>query len=117
MSLMGAYRTSQQLGNTPIRQFVELGAGVTRWSGLKGTSENRLPRFSPVYDFTYAGAIGIGLPVTDRLSAILMYDILMVRHVQEVIEYGGEPVKPDAKSAAWFGLASLRLGARYRLDN
>jgi len=46
-----------------------------------------------------------------------MYDILMVRHVQEVIEYGGESTPPNAKAAAWSGLASLRLGARYRLGN
>ena len=117
LSLIGAYRTSQQLGETPIRQFVEIGAGVTRWSGLRGTGEGRLPRFSPVYDFTYAGALGFGLPVTERLHGIVMYEILMVRHVQEVIEYGGEVTKPDAKAAAWFGLASLRLGARYRLGN
>ena len=117
LSLIAAFRTSQRLGDTPIRQFVEVGAGVTRWSGLRGTSEGRLPHFSPVYDFTYAGAIGIGLPVTDRLDAIVMYDILMVRHVQEVIVYGGAPTPPDAKATAWFGLASLRLGARYRLGN
>lgn len=117
LSLMAAYRTSQQLGETPIRQFIELGAGFTRWSGLKGTSAGRLPPFSPVYDFTYVGAIGVGLPVTDRLTAIVMYDILMARHVQEVIVYGGEPTPPDAKAAAWFGLASLRFGARYRLGS
>jgi hypothetical protein len=117
LSLVGAFRTSRQLGETPIRQFVEIGAGVTRWSGLKGTGSGRLPPFSPVYDFTYAGAIGVGLPVTDRLHAIVMYDILMARHVQEVIVYGGESTPPDAKPAAWFGLASLRLGARYRLGN
>ncbi|MFA6165845.1 MAG: hypothetical protein WC700_04455 [Gemmatimonadaceae bacterium] len=117
LSLMAAYRSSQQLGDTPIRQFIELGAGITRWSGLRGTRGDHLPPFSPVYDFTYAGAIGVGLPVTDRLSAILMYDILMARHVQEVIVYGGEPTPPDAKAAAWFGLASLRLGARYRVGN
>ncbi|MHB1070278.1 MAG: hypothetical protein ACYC1W_10515 [Gemmatimonadaceae bacterium] len=117
LSLIAAYRTSRQLGDTPIRQFIELGAGVTQWSGLKGTSENRLPSFSPVYDFTYATAIGVGLPVTERLNAVVMFDILMVRHVQEVIEYGGEQTPPDAKAAAWFGLASLRLGARYRLGN
>ncbi len=117
LSLLGAYRTSQQLGETPIRQFVELGAGVTRWSGLRATDGNRIPPYSPVYDFTYAGAIGVGLPVSDRLHAIVMYEILMVRHVQEVIIYGGESTPPDAKAAAWFGLASLRLGVRYRLGN
>ncbi len=117
LSLIGAYRASQKLGDTQIRQYIELGAGLTRWSGLKGTGAGRLPRYSPVYDFTYAGAIGVGLPVTDRLNAIVMYDILMVRHVQEVIIYGGEPTPPDAKAAAWFGLASLRLGVRYRLGN
>ncbi|MHB1096198.1 MAG: hypothetical protein ACYC3F_08485 [Gemmatimonadaceae bacterium] len=117
LSLIGAYRASQNLGDTQIRQYIELGAGLTRWSGLKGTGEGRLPPYSPVYDFTYAGAIGVGLPVTDRLHAIVMYDILMVRHVQEVIIYGGEPTPPDAKAAAWFGLASLRLGVRYRLGN
>ncbi len=117
LSLLGAFRTSQQLGQTPVRQFVELGAGVTRWSGLRGTGDGQLPRYSPVYDFTYSAGIGVGLPVSDRLQAVLMYDILMARHVQEVIVYGGEITPPDAKAAAWFGLASLRLGARYRLGD
>jgi len=117
LSLLAAFRTSQQLGDTPIRQFVEVGAGITQWSGLKGTTENRLPHYSPVYDFTYAGAIGLGLRVSDRMNAIVMYDILMARHVQEVIEYGGQATPPNAKAAAWFGLSSLRLGARYRLGN
>lgn len=112
LSLLGAYRTSRQLGETPIRQFVEVGAGVTRWSGLRGTGSGRLPHLSPVYDFTYAGAIGIGMPMTDRLHALVMYDILMVRHVQEVIVS-----EPKAKATAWSGLASLRLGVRYRLGD
>lgn len=112
LSLMGAYRSSRPLGETPIRQFVEVGAGFTRWSGLRGTGSGRLPHFSPVYDFTYAGAIGIGMPVTDRLHALVMYDILMVRHVQEVIVS-----EPSAKATAWFGMASLRVGARYRLGD
>lgn len=117
LSLMGAFRSSRPIGDTQIRQFVEVGAEVTRWSGLQGTGEGRLPHFSPVYDFTYSGAIGVGLPVTDRLHAMVMYDILMARHVQEVIIYGGEPTPPDAKPSAWFGLASLRIGARYRLGD
>jgi len=112
LSLMGAYRSSQNLGDTPIRQYIELGAGITRWSGLQGTGGNRLPSFSAVYDFTYSAAIGLGLPMRDRLDAFAMFDILMVRHVQEVIVS-----EPNAKAAAWFGLASLRLGARYRLGN
>lgn len=117
LSVMGAYRASQQLGDTPVRQFVELGAGITRWSGLRGRNGDVVPGISPVYDFTYSAAIGLGLPVRDRLDAFVMFDILMVRHVQEVIEYGGELVKPDAKAQASFGLPSLRLGARYRLGN
>jgi hypothetical protein len=117
LSLIGAYRASQQLGDTPVRQFVELGAGITRWSGLRGTGDGRLPPFSPVYDFTYAAGIGVGVPLSDRLHATVVYDILMVWHVQEVIEYGGEPTPPNAKAATWLGLPSLRLGARYRLGN
>lgn len=117
LTVIGAYRASQPLGDTPIRQFVELGAGITRWSDLRGRNGAVIPRISTVDDFTYSAAIGLGLAVRDRLDAFVMFDILMVRHVQEVIEYGGTPVKPDAKAEFTTGLPSLRLGARYRLGN
>ena len=40
LSLIGAYHRSGPLGETQIRQFVELGAGLTRWSGLRGTGSH-----------------------------------------------------------------------------
>lgn len=112
LSVIGAYRASQELGDTRIRQFIELGAGLTRWSDLRGRNASLIPGISPVYDFTFSAALGFGFPVRDRLDAFVMSDILMVRHVQEVIVS-----EPSAKAAAWSGLASLRLGARYRLGN
>ncbi|MDP1889339.1 MAG: hypothetical protein Q8K55_00490 [Gemmatimonadaceae bacterium] len=112
LSVIGAYRASQQLGETPIRQFIELGAGITRWSDMRGRNGDRLPVISPVYDFTYSAAIGLGLALRDRLEGFVMFDILMVRHVQQVLV-----LTPNAKAEASFGLPSLRLGARYRLGN
>ncbi|MHB8840064.1 MAG: hypothetical protein ACYC7F_14065 [Gemmatimonadaceae bacterium] len=66
-SLMATYRRSQVLARSRLRQFVELGAGLTRWSALRSTDENRIPGISPIYDFTYAAAIGVGYPFSDPL--------------------------------------------------
>jgi hypothetical protein len=110
LTALAVYRRASPLFNSSsLRQIVELGAGATRWSNLRGRNGHQLPTIAPVFDFTYSASIGIGLPLGERLEATAMYDVLMARH--RLLQTSS----PDSKSIGYIGFAVVRFGARWRL--
>jgi len=106
---LGTYRRSTPLFGSGLRQVVEFGLGITRWSDLVGRDGSRIPAIATNDDFTYGVSYGIGVPLGDHLEASVNYDILQTRH---------EMQKTSATSAASSGTTSfstLRVGARVRL--
>lgn len=110
LTALAVYRRSSPLALAGgLRQIVELGAGATRWSDLRGRNGHLLPVISPQTDFAYSASIGLGLPLGERLEASAMYDVLMARHRLKQMSAANE------KATGFIGFAVVRFGARWRL--
>lgn len=109
LMVMGTYRRAAPLFGSGLLQITELGAGMTRWSGLSGRDGAILPAAAANNDFTYSVSIGLGLPVGEAFELSVNYDVVQVWH---------ERAKQNAtakSSSSFAGLSTLRAGARIRL--
>ena len=109
LTMLGTYRRASPLYTSSLRQVVELAAGVTTWSALKGQDGNTLPTIAPKSDFTYSISLGASLPLGDRLEGSVMYDLMQVRHARQTSGPSG------SSSSTFEKLNTLRVGARLRL--
>jgi len=111
LTMLGTYRRSSPLYTSSLRQVVELSAGATTWSALKGRDGSTLPTITSRSDFTYAISLGASMPLGDRLEGSVMYDLMQVRHPRQTSGPSG------SSSSTFEKLNTLRFGARLRLGH
>ncbi len=107
--MLGTYRRATPLFASALRQIVELGAGLTRWSALTGRDGATLPIIASNDDFTYSVSVGIGMPLGDRLEAAVHYDMLQTRHEMQTSGAVGTATR------GYTAFNTLRFSARLRL--
>lgn len=107
--VMGTYRMEAPLFGGVLRSVTELGAGVTRWSGLTGRDGDTIGAIAANDDFTYSVSFGLGVPLGSHLDLTALYDVSQVRHERQSSSLA------HSSGSSNVGLTTLRFGARVRL--